>query len=389
MRKRILTLTTVVLTLLLSAMPVCAEESALNKDMDSAKVEVNAQVPETWSVTVPKSIALSGTTSGIASIKVSGDIAGDHLIRIGLINPTISLTSPGKASISSEASLDKKEFISSELATGEQASALTFTASEATAGTWTGGADVTVELVTAGTGDNTDIEVAPAEELANWEYTLDNDNNEIRLTKYVGESSDVTVFGKYAVNEKKYNTVLNSELVAKKTYIKFRGPFTDSASVITSVVIKHGVSSANCAGMFFDRAELESVDLSGFNTSSVTDMSYIFSGCSSLTTLDLSNFNTSSVTDMSSMFDGCSSLTTLDLSSFDTSSVTDMNSMFDDCSSLTELDLSSFDTSNVTDMNYMFEGCQNLQTIYAKDEASIAKFKDEIPSNTNINFIIK
>lgn len=337
MRKRILTLTTVVLTLLLSAMPVCAEESALNKDMDSAKVEVNAQVPETWTVTVPKSIALSGTTSGMASIKVSGDIAGDHLIRIGLINPTISLTSPGKASISSEASLDKKEFTSSELATGEQASALTFTASEATAGTWTGGADVTVELVTAGTGGNTDIEVAPAEELANWEYTLDDVNNEIRLTKYVGESSDVTVFGKYTVNEKKYNTVLNSELVSKKTYIKFRGPFTDSAYDITSFVIKHGVSSVSCAGMFYNMPELKSVDLSGFNTSSVTDMSSMFNGCSSLTALDLS----------------------------------------------------SFDTSSVTDMIWIFEDCQILQTVYARDEASVAKFKDKIPSNTNINFIIK
>lgn len=88
-------------------------------------------------------------------------------------------------------------------------------------------------------------------------------------------------------------------------------------------------------------------------------------------------------------FDDCSSLTELDLSNFDTSSVTDMGSMFEDCSSLTELDLSSFDTSSVTDIIWIFEGCQNLQTIYAKDEASIVKFKDEIPSNTNINFIIK
>ena len=34
----------------------------------------------------------------------------------------------------------------------------------------------------------------------------------------------------------------------------------------------------------------------------------MFSGCSSLTNLNLSNFNTQNVTDMFYMFDGCSSL---------------------------------------------------------------------------------
>ena len=40
-------------------------------------------------------------------------------------------------------------------------------------------------------------------------------------------------------------------------------------------------------------------------------MSSMFNGCSNLTTLDLSNFNTSSVTNMSYMFYRCSSLTSI------------------------------------------------------------------------------
>ena len=47
---------------------------------------------------------------------------------------------------------------------------------------------------------------------------------------------------------------------------------------------------------------------SAFNTSKVTDMSFMFSGCSSLTSLDLSNFDTSKVYTMSGMFSGCKSL---------------------------------------------------------------------------------
>ena len=47
-----------------------------------------------------------------------------------------------------------------------------------------------------------------------------------------------------------------------------------------------------------------------------------------LQTLDVSNFETSQVTDMSSMFDACSGLQTLDVSNFDTSQVTNMRGMF-------------------------------------------------------------
>ena len=47
------------------------------------------------------------------------------------------------------------------------------------------------------------------------------------------------------------------------------------------------------------------------------------------------------------MFNGCSSLESIDLSSFNTSNVTDMRWMFDECSSLKSIDLSSFNTNNV------------------------------------------
>jgi len=50
-------------------------------------------------------------------------------------------------------------------------------------------------------------------------------------------------------------------------------------------------------------------------------MDFMFSKCYSLTSLDLSYFDTSSVTRMDSMFSHCLSLTTLNLSNFDISSL--------------------------------------------------------------------
>ena len=129
----------------------------------------------------------------------------------------------------------------------------------------------------------------------------------------------------------------------------------------------------NMSYMFRGCTELTTLDLSSFNTSSVTNMSNMFYSCSALTTLDLSSFNTSSVTNMSYMFRGCTELTTLDLSSFNTSSVTNMSNMFYSCSALTTLDLSSFNTSSVMNMSYMFYECSGLVTIYVSNLWSTAK----------------
>ena len=111
------------------------------------------------------------------------------------------------------------------------------------------------------------------------------------------------------------------------------------------------VSYSNMFNIYTNQAK--KLDLSNFNTSNVTDMSYMFYE-SQATTLDLSSFDTSNVTDMSNMFLG-SWATTLDLSSFDTSNVTDMSYMFAS-SQATTLDLSNFNTSKVTDMSNMFLG---------------------------------
>ena len=135
----------------------------------------------------------------------------------------------------------------------------------------------------------------------------------------------------------------------------------------TNVVIEPSfadVLPTSCAGWFVGLANLASITgLEYLNTSEVTTMSSMFSGCEALTSLDLKNFNTSKVKSMYAMFQQCDGLTSLDLTNFDTSEVTNMQYMFYGCSGLTSIDLTNVNTSKVTSMNSMFQNCQNLTSI--------------------------
>lgn len=147
-------------------------------------------------------------------------------------------------------------------------------------------------------------------------------------------------FSKYDFN--------SNELISNLIQINFNDNF--NTSEVTSMKY-----------MFSGCISLTSLDLSSFDTSQVTDMGSMFYECSSLKSLDLSSFNTSQVTSMKYMFYRCLRLTSLDLSNFNTSKVTDMSSLFNGYSSLVSLDLSSFDTSNVANMSHMFSDCTKIQ----------------------------
>jgi len=134
----------------------------------------------------------------------------------------------------------------------------------------------------------------------------------------------------------------------------------------------------NMSRMFYGNVSLKSLDLRKFDVSNVTDMSHMFAGIyaggeaasslvSSLETINMSGWDTSKVTNMDRMFNAASSIKTLDLSGFNTSNVTNMYSMFNYMISLETLDLSSFNTANVYDIDSMFEKCYNLKTIYVSD----------------------
>ena len=100
-----------------------------------------------------------------------------------------------------------------------------------------------------------------------------------------------------------------------------------------------------------------------FDTQNVTNIVQMFAGCEKLTQINVENWNTSNINNISSVFAYCSSLINLDLSKWDTSKVTTMAWLFDECNNLEEVNLSNFNTENVTSMYQMFQGCHNLEKV--------------------------
>lgn len=113
---------------------------------------------------------------------------------------------------------------------------------------------------------------------------------------------------------------------------------------------------------FYNNADLEEIAATG-NYGNVAGMRNMFQGCSKLTSLDLSNFDTSSVTNMASMFFNCSGLTSLDLSNFDTSSLLSTFGTFMYCVSMSTLNLSGWNFSSLQDKTNMFTFCSSLSTV--------------------------
>ena len=166
--------------------------------------------------------------------------------------------------------------------------------------------------------------------------------------------------------------------------------FSDCSSLTSLNLFNFNTSKVtNMGSMFYGCSGLTSLNVSKFNTSAVTNMSAMFFRCSGLTSLNLSNFNTSKVTNMGRMFDGCSKLTSLNLSNFNTSAITNMIAMFRGCSRLTSLNLSNFNTSKVTNMEGMFRDCSGLKTIINTQTWRCEKSQDMFKGCTQLKGAVK
>ncbi|MGM9879153.1 MAG: BspA family leucine-rich repeat surface protein [Bacilli bacterium] len=156
----------------------------------------------------------------------------------------------------------------------------------------------------------------------------------------------------------------------------------DERESITEVEIGQKINPTNTAYWFYECRNMTTGDFTKLDTSSVTDMSFMFyyAGRSATTWSigDLSSWDTSSVTDMSSMFEGvghnATTWTIGDLSGWDTSSVTNMSYMFSSAGrSATTFnigDLSGWNTSSVTNMSWMFENAGRSATTWSIGDLS-------------------
>ena len=162
---------------------------------------------------------------------------------------------------------------------------------------------------------------------------------------------------------------LNTDKVTNMSYM-----FSGCSKLTSLDVTKFNTEKVTVMNsMFSNCSALTSLDVTKFNTAKVTNMSRMFYRCSKLISLDVTKFNTANVRDMSYMFYNCSKLTSLNVTNFNTAKVTDMRYMFYGCKALTSLDITNFNTENVTNMSFMFSGCSALTTIYTTDKFVIDK----------------
>ena len=102
--------------------------------------------------------------------------------------------------------------------------------------------------------------------------------------------------------------------------------FINTPAQITGTnTITAGSSLIRTSSMFGGCTGLEKdVDLSGMVCPNVTNISYMFYGCTSIETIDLSNI-TGTVTNIDSAFNGCTSLKTIDISGMRFSNISSTN----------------------------------------------------------------
>jgi surface protein len=89
-----------------------------------------------------------------------------------------------------------------------------------------------------------------------------------------------------------------------------------------------------------------------------------------ITALDLTHFDTSSLTNASYMFQGNSHLKTINLSTWIAPNLTNVDSMFYNCSGLTKLDIRGIDFTKTTSYNDIFYYVPTNCRVIVKDEAN-------------------
>jgi len=192
--------------------------------------------------------------------------------------------------------------------------------------------------------------------------------NQIILRYKIDDKEDkIRIFGEKFVNNNKDKcilTIYNKEYELCEYINKDIIPMNAN---ILEIILTETSSITDISYMFsYCNSLLPISDFSNWRTNNVINMRGVFSYCSVLESLpDISNWNTENVNDMSQMFSFCNSLLNLpNITNWKTKNVKNMSWMFAHCENLLSLpNISSWKTKNVNNMSYMFYCCYALSTL--------------------------
>lgn len=211
--------------------------------------------------------------------------------------------------------------------------------------------------------------------ITNFSYTKS--GSTVTLTKFTGTVTSISIYPTVTINNTEYNVKVTGSLFQNTSNYS---PKAANLVEINFVGGKSGVAADSDLGsLFYNCTSLKKVDLSGLDTSNTTDMSAMFSGCTSLVNdgkssyikfmnAEKSHFTTEKVNSMYRMFYNDTSLLKLDLSNFNTSTLNETFDMFSGDVSLEYINLSSFKGAPSAVAVYMgssgvLRGCSNLKTL--------------------------
>ena len=183
------------------------------------------------------------------------------------------------------------------------------------------------------------------------DWIVSETGSQIVLTSYKGAAKAIYIPGEY--NQKQVVLKSFSILPDNLTSIQMKA--------VNGKKVKSQSTSLYRA--LANKNQLTTVDLSGLDTSNITNMSEMFVNSASIQKMNLKGWQTSNVQNMSGMFKGVKQLKSLDINHFKTDNVTDFNRMFFGMESLEFLDISSLKTTKATSLYQIFGNMFNLKAV--------------------------
>ena len=211
------------------------------------------------------------------------------------------------------------------------------------------------------------------------QWIFDSSTNQYRI--FDGTIPDYKTSGVTAVAPwLRPNSVITNDNVQNVSVIFQDGVKFSNLSLFTPQnVVEYDVTAEHASKQKITSIQFDKVDTSG-----MTDSQYLFKNGNALKVIKgLENFDTSNLEKMNEMFSG-TAIKSLDLSGWDTSNVTSMQYMFANMTMLESLDISGWNLNSVPVMDDMFKETTLAQLRMDDWDLSNPRYKDLEEIKTHI-----